>query len=49
MVSLAKSASDALRTLSRKSTTREHFTAYFIEVSAEKNDRGAAILMAAIV
>ena len=49
MVSLNKSVSDALRSLSRKPTTPEHFKAYFAEVSAEKNDRGAAILMAAIV
>ena len=40
---------EALSHLSRQPETREHLEAYIAEVHSEKNDRGAAILMATIV
>jgi hypothetical protein len=38
---------EALAHLSRQDPTPQYFSAFFIEVNAEKNDRGAAILLAA--
>jgi hypothetical protein len=38
---------EALANFSRQDPTPEYFSAFFAEVSAEKNDRGAAILLAA--
>lgn len=38
---------ESLAILSREDPTPQYFSAFFIEVNAEKNDRGAAILLAA--